>query len=265
MKKKSLGLFLVGLLMCLIMPFKVEAKEPVTIYFFKGETCSYCAAAKTFFTSLADDSEYKDMFVLKEFEIWNNKKNAELASKVAEKMGDTLNGVPYIIIGDKTWNGYTSSYGEAFKEQIKKVYNDDNYTDTLKDLVSEYEDGASNDNSSLISVLIILGVVIVLGATIYFARRGVESDTSSLEKKEDNDSVVKNESQKEEPKVEAKKETVKEEKVVSEPKVSTEHKKSSSPKKQTSSKQTAKKTTTKKTTTNKKPTAKKQTNKKTSK
>ena len=233
MKKKSLGLFLVGLLMCLIMPFKVEAKEPVTIYFFKGETCSYCAAAKTFFTSLADDSEYKDMFVLKEFEIWNNKKNAELASKVAEKMGDTLNGVPYIIIGDKTWNGYTSSYGEAFKEQIKKVYNDDNYTDTLKDLVSEYEDGASNDNSSLISVLIILGVVIVLGATIYFARRGVESD--------------------------------KEEKVVSEPKVSTEHKKSSSPKKQTSSKQTAKKTTTKKTTTNKKPTAKKQTNKKTSK
>ena len=195
------------------MPFKVEAKEPVTIYFFKGETCSYCAAAKTFFTSLADDSEYKDMFVLKEFEIWNNKKNAELASKVAEKMGDTLNGVPYIIIGDKTWNGYTSSYGEAFKEQIKKVYNDDNYTDTLKDLVSEYEDGASNDNSSLISVLIILGVVIVLGATIYFARRGVESDTSSLEKKEDNDLVVKNESQKEEPKVEAKKETVKEEKV----------------------------------------------------
>ena len=213
MKKKSLGLFLVGLLMCLIMPFKVEAKEPVTIYFFKGETCSYCAAAKTFFTSLADDSEYKDMFVLKEFEIWNNKKNAELANKVAEKMGDTLNGVPYIIIGDKTWNGYTSSYGEAFKEQIKKVYNDDNYTDTLKDLVSEYEDGASNDNSSLISVLIILGVVIVLGATIYFARRGVESDTSSLEKKEDNDLVVKNESQKEEPKVEAKKETVKEEKV----------------------------------------------------
>ena len=265
MKKKSLGLFLVGLLMCLIMPFKVEAKEPVTIYFFKGETCSYCAAAKTFFTSLADDSEYKDMFVLKEFEIWNNKKNAELANKVAEKMGDTLNGVPYIIIGDKTWNGYTSSYGEAFKEQIKKVYNDDNYTDTLKDLVSEYEDGASNDNSSLISVLIILGVVIVLGATIYFARRGVESDTSSLEEKQDNESVVKTKSQKEEPKVAAPKETVKEEKVVSEPKVSTEHKKSSSPKKQTSSKQTAKKTTTKKTTTNKKPTAKKQTNKKTSK
>lgn len=265
MKKKSLGLFLVGLLMCLIMPFKVEAKEPVTIYFFKGETCSYCAAAKTFFTSLADDSEYKDMFVLKEFEIWNNKKNAELANKVAEKMGDTLNGVPYIIIGDKTWNGYTSSYGEAFKEQIKKIYNDDNYTDTLKDLVSEYENGTSNGNNSLISILIILGVVIVLGATIYFARRGVESDTSSLEKKEDNDSVVKTNSQKEEPKVAAKKETVKEEKVVSEPKVSTEPKKSSSPKKQTSSKQIAKKTTTKKTTTNKKPTAKKQTNKKTSK
>lgn len=265
MKKKSLGLFLVGLLMCLIMPFKVEAKEPVTIYFFKGETCSYCAAAKTFFTSLEDDSEYKDMFVLKEFEIWNNKKNAELANKVAEKMGDTLNGVPYIIIGDKTWNGYTSSYGDAFKEQIKKVYNDDSYTDTLKDLVAEYEGGTSNDNNSLISILIILGVVLVLGVTIYFARRGVESDTPSLASEEDEGSVVKKEPQKEEKKDEIKKETVKEEKVASEPKVSTEPKKSSSPKKKTSSKQTTNKQTAKKTTTNKKPTAKKQTNKKTSK
>ena len=49
MKKESIGLFLVGLLMCLIMPFKVEAKEPVTIYFFKVETCCFCAAAYTFF------------------------------------------------------------------------------------------------------------------------------------------------------------------------------------------------------------------------
>ena len=99
MKKKSVVLFVVAFLAFLVIPFKTNAKTPVTVYFFRGETCSFCASAESFFDSLKEDDEYKDLFIVKDFEIWNNKENAEFAEEVAESMGDTLEGVPYIIIG----------------------------------------------------------------------------------------------------------------------------------------------------------------------
>ena len=124
MKKKSIILLMVAFLSFLAIPFKTNATTPVTIYFFRGDGCSYCAAAESFLESLAEDEEYKDLFVVKEFETWYDEDNADFAEEVADVMGDDLGGVPYIIIGDETWNGYSSNYDEDLKAKIKEVAED---------------------------------------------------------------------------------------------------------------------------------------------
>ena len=67
--------------------------------------------------------KYVNIFAL---ETWYNKDNKKLYEKLAEKMGDEANGVPYTIIGEKTFSGYSEEMNEeiikAIKSQYKKGY-----------------------------------------------------------------------------------------------------------------------------------------------
>ena len=86
-----------------------ESKE-VKLYFFRGEGCSHCAEAEAWFESI--EEEYGDYFEIVDYETWYNSENAELMQKVAEARGETAEGVPYIIIGNKSWNGFAEDYEE---------------------------------------------------------------------------------------------------------------------------------------------------------
>lgn len=181
MTKAKKILFLMAIaIVSAIIPVVTHAKEPINIYFFKGETCGFCARAKTFFESLENDSEYKDLFVLKEYEIWNNKKNADLAEDAAKIMGDELDGVPYFIIGDKSWNGYTADYDEEIKKQIKAVYEDESFVDPLKDLISGEKE---TDESWVTSAVILVVAIGLIGGIIYFARQDTEEDEEPKKEK----------------------------------------------------------------------------------
>ena len=274
MKKKSIVLLVVAFLSFLAVPFKTNAATPVTIYFFRGEGCGYCAAAESFFDSLKEDDEYKDLFVVKDFEVWKNQDNADFAEEVADKMGDSLGGVPYIIIGDETWTGYTDTYDDAIKAQIKEIAADDNYVDPLAEMVANYEANIpEEDNNSLISIALLVGVVAVIGIGLYFARRGVESETDVKEEKKKETTSEK----KEAPVVEEPQEEKEEEKVAEKKKEEKITEKTEEPKKETPKKTSTKSTTTKKKgtkttsktnnkkTTNSKKTTKKTTTKKTTK
>ena len=246
MKKKSIILLMVAFLSFLAIPFKTNATTPVTIYFFRGDGCSYCAAAESFLESLAEDEEYKDLFVVKEFETWYDEDNADFAEEVADVMGDDLGGVPYIIIGDETWNGYSSNYDEDLKAKIKEVAEDENFVDPLAEMVANYEAGNSEENnSSLISIAILLGVVIVIGGGLYFARRGVESDSEKESKTEKKKEIPSEK---------------KDEKVVEEPEEKAEEKKEEQVVEKTSKPKTTKKNASKNTNTKKKTTTAKKTN-----
>lgn len=269
MKKKSIVLLVVAFLSFLAIPFKTNATTPVTIYFFRGEGCGYCAAAESFFDSLKEDDKYKDLFVVKDFEVWKNQDNADFAEEVADKMGDSLGGVPYIIIGDETWTGYTDTYDDAIKAKIKEIAEDEDYVDPLAEMVANYEANIpEEDNSSLISIALLVGVVAVIGVGLYFARRGVDSDTETKEEKKKETSSEK----KEEPVVEEPQEEKEEEKRAEEKKEEKITEKTEEPKKTTTKSTTTKKKGTKTTsktnnkkTTNSKTTTKKTTTKKTTK
>ena len=43
--------------------------------------------------------------------------------KVSETTGEEAGGVPYIVIGDKVFAGYSENYDEDIKNKIDELYN----------------------------------------------------------------------------------------------------------------------------------------------
>ncbi|MBR1817850.1 MAG: hypothetical protein IJ772_03270, partial [Bacilli bacterium] len=185
MKKKTIGLMVVAIFAVLLMPVLANAQEKVTIYFFRGDGCPHCADAEEFFDQIKEDEELKDKFEIKDYEVWYNKDNQKLAEKAAKAMGETLGGVPYIVIGEKSWNGFTDAYGEEIKEQILELYDKQDYKDPVKEVI----EGKKSD--STITIVIIVLVIIAIGVGMHFARRDVEEIPMEEEnsKEESSDSI----------------------------------------------------------------------------
>ncbi|UKI57698.1 MAG: hypothetical protein L6V81_10410 [Clostridium sp.] len=57
----------------------------------------------------------ENIFKLVSFESWYNDENSNLLTEISTFMGEPATGVPYIIIGDKVFGGYTDSYDENIK------------------------------------------------------------------------------------------------------------------------------------------------------
>jgi glutaredoxin len=163
--------YLLVLFVALLLPIAVfaegeettstESKE-VKIYFFRGEGCPHCEEAEEWFKSI--EEEYGDYFQIVDYETWYNQENAELMQRVAKARGEEAQGVPYIIIGNKSWNGFTESYEEEMISEIQSEFDkkvDDRY-DIMKLLpngVKKEKEKSSNDVLALILILVVVGGV----------------------------------------------------------------------------------------------------------
>ena len=174
---KKMKLFLVLILALLMVPFGVFAdeddKKEVNVYFFKGEGCGYCAAGLEWFDEL--DDKYDDMYELHEYETWYDKKNANLMNAVAEVRGETVNGVPYIVVGNQSWNGFDENVGKEILAKIKEEYKAEERYDVM-DYVDEAAlvKGPEKDDSIAddIAVTVLLLVVVAgVGLGIYTLRK----------------------------------------------------------------------------------------------
>lgn len=175
MRKLKL-LFFIVLACVLVLPFGVFAEEEtttetvnreVTLYFFRGEGCSHCAEFESWLEEIEPD--YGDLFKVVDYETWYNKDNQELMSKVAEARGETAEGVPYIIIGNKSWNGFAEDYKEEIISEIQSLYETD--PDSRYDVMDYVKTGnkASEKLTSgdyiativiaLVSLLVIFGII----------------------------------------------------------------------------------------------------------
>ncbi len=146
-----------------------ESKE-VKIYFFRGEGCPHCQEAEEWFKSI--EEEYGSFFEIVDYETWQDEKNAELMQQVAEARKEKAEGVPYIIIGDKSWNGFTESYEEEMIDQIKKVFEQpvsERY-DIMKYLGSDKKAEEKNSSNDVLTLIIILSIVGIFGFGIYKLR-----------------------------------------------------------------------------------------------
>lgn len=182
---KNLKYLLLLLLALLFIPLAVYAedgessdadneKEKINIYFFRGDGCSYCAQAEAWFKEIED--EYGEKFMIVDYETWNNQENYELMNKVAEARGETAEGVPYIIIGNKSWNGFDESYKESMLAQIDSEYKKDKDSrydimkllDVINKRTIEKDSGVSSDVVAIIAIVFVVGG---LGFLIFKARQ----------------------------------------------------------------------------------------------
>lgn len=177
--KKLKGLFCT-LAVLLLLPFSVfaDSKEKINVYIFRGEGCGFCAKALTFFEGL--DEEYQSYFNLIEKEVWENDENAAQMQKVADYFDEDVKGVPYIIIGDKTFQGFDEAeYGEDIKAAIKESY--ENADGSYKDIVASIlnEEPLEKSNNSAVTIIVIVAAIAGIGFLIYMARE--ENEETVLE------------------------------------------------------------------------------------
>ena len=108
--------------------------EKFNMYLFWGDGCVHCHNLKIFLNDL--EPKYKDMFELYAFEVWGNPDNQTLMGRFAKTMGDSPKGVPYLVVGDKSFNGFS----ESMKEEIIQAIIDEFKSDVKHDVFKNLED-----------------------------------------------------------------------------------------------------------------------------
>lgn len=100
------------------------SEDKVNIYFFWGNGCSHCQREHKFFDSIKE--EYGKYYNLHTFEVWYSEENEKILKQFAAKMGDKVEGVPYTIIGNKSFVGFDedkqADFIEAITSQHKNSY-----------------------------------------------------------------------------------------------------------------------------------------------
>lgn len=91
--------------------------DKINIYFFWGDGCGYCAKEFQFWENIQE--EYGELYNLYPLEIWGNERHSELLDEVADALNEEINGVPFTIIGDETFSGFTTSMENNMIEAIK--------------------------------------------------------------------------------------------------------------------------------------------------
>ena len=136
----------------------------VKVYFFRGEGCSHCAEAEAWFKSIeAKEGQYYEIV---DYEVWYNEENKALMTKVAKYFNEEkeVTGVPYIIVGNKTFKGLNSDYGNQILELIHSEYQKN-----VEDRFDVMDAMSGKKDSNLITYLV-LGIVFALVVFIIVAR-----------------------------------------------------------------------------------------------
>ena len=231
-------------------------RTKVNIYMFRGEGCGYCAKALDWFESIKEtEGKYYNLVT---YEVWNDENNKAMMDKVANYMGDDVSGVPYIIVGEKTFQGFDDGYKAQILDQVHSEYTKN--VDDRFDVIKNIEAGIDKKKDNAITY-VICGIILLLIVFVIIARnKSGNEETVNFEYDEEND-------KKHEEFDDIEREEIKDEEVVVE-EVKEKAKKPAAKKatkktetKAETKKAPTKKATTKKTTTAKKPAAKTSTGK----
>ncbi len=137
-----------------------ENEDKINVYIFRGSSCGYCLKSVIYFSSIVE--KYGKYFNLYTYEVWNNKDNNDLMNEVGDLLGDNITGVPYIVIGDKSFPGYAESMNSDIISAIKDEYNSKDRYDAIEELKNPTK---SNSNLSLDYLL--FGVAAIIGLVVY--------------------------------------------------------------------------------------------------
>lgn len=89
------------------------------IYIFWGDGCPHCKALAKFISKLP--AETKDKVNIYSFEVWSDKDNKAFMKKFGKYLGQDVSGVPFMIIGDKIFDGYSSGDTKTDQQIIDAI------------------------------------------------------------------------------------------------------------------------------------------------
>lgn len=133
MKKKSLILIIVIILLILIVGlciFFKPKREKINVYLFWGDGCPHCEHAKEFFNDV--NSDYSKYYNLVDYEVWYDTDNKSLLGKVATFLNTEVKGVPFIVIGDEYFSGYSNDIDTDINNTIISMYKSNDYIDVVE-------------------------------------------------------------------------------------------------------------------------------------
>ena len=104
----------------MVFPCQVLADQTVNIYFFKQNGCYYCNELTIFFERI--EEEYGFMYNLIEYNVSESSENLKLLKKVKRLMKESQLGLPYIVIGKKSFLGFKNGSDQEILSTIHKEY-----------------------------------------------------------------------------------------------------------------------------------------------
>ena len=148
----------------------------VSVYFFRGQGCPHCEEAEEWFKSI--EEEHGSKFKIVDYETWYNEDNKEIFRKVLKARNEYVSdeeslGVPYIVIGNKSWNGFAQDYSAEILDAINSEYakeENDRY-DIMKYVSSTSEEKEEKSGNDAIALLLIIVAVLGIGLGISSARK----------------------------------------------------------------------------------------------
>ena len=146
------------------------ADSKVNVYLFRGEGCPHCEEAIEWFDGeLSKDEEYSGKYELVKYEVWYDETNQELMKSVADELGTEASGVPFIVIGDKYFSGFSAeSSPEQIKNAIKEAYNNEDYQDVVKAVKAGKSIDKKEENVSILPIVIVSAIAVVAVLALVF-------------------------------------------------------------------------------------------------
>ena len=160
--KKIFVIFFAGLLFISNVDAKTE-KNLVNIYLFYSDTCPHCTSEKELLTELED--KYDNIYIYK-YEVHDDE-NAKLLQDVAGIYDTTVTGVPFTVIANKVYKGFSYDDSKVKFMGTIEYYSENGYKDEVGELIGnnnlptyqisdndieEYKKFMEDYNSNIISI-----------------------------------------------------------------------------------------------------------------
>ena len=135
--------------------YNIKNDEKVNIYLFYSKICPHCQKEEKYFETLKE--KYQDKINIYTYEVTENKTNNEIMKSLKKELKENSQGVPFTIIGSKTFLGYDESLNERIENTIESYLDENiktNNTYTIP-ILGKIE----AKNASIILIAIILGFI----------------------------------------------------------------------------------------------------------
>lgn len=135
--------------------YNIKNNEKVNVYLFYSKICPHCQKEEKYFETLKE--KYQDKINIYTYEVTENKTNNEIMKSLKKELKENSQGVPFTIIGSKTFLGYDESLNERIENTIES-YLDEN-TKTNNTYTIPILGKIEAKNASIILIAIILGFI----------------------------------------------------------------------------------------------------------